>query len=186
MKLLSNSNSKLKKDGIKSFGLPAVKTCPFAGSCKAYCYASKGCYRFSSVVAAQEARFKLTRTPEFTTAMATELKPGGVVRIHDSGDFYSKAYVAKWVALATCNPHTYFYAYTKSVQYFKNIKLPANFRVIYSFGGKCDRLINTRRDYHAVVFKTREELIAAGYADSSESDLVAARGRSRKIGLVLH
>ena len=186
MELLSKSNSKLRKDGIVSFGLPAGKTCPFAGECRSFCYAAKGCYRFSSIEKAQNKRFLVTRTKQFVQAMSDECQPGGIVRIHDSGDFYSKAYLDKWVEIATHNPYTYFYAYTKSVQYFLGRTMPKNFRVIFSFGGKDDHMIDTRRDYHAVIFKDKAALDAAGYADSSESDLVAARGRIRRIGLIAH
>ena len=53
---LTNSNSKLKKSGLKNnakiytFDLPAYKTatgkitCPFAKDCVKFCYAQKGAY----------------------------------------------------------------------------------------------------------------------------------------------
>jgi hypothetical protein len=45
---ISWGNSKLKKDGIASFNLPPVSTCPAKGVCATWCYALlafNGCYR---------------------------------------------------------------------------------------------------------------------------------------------
>lgn len=189
MKLFSNSNRKLAKDGIFAFGLPAIKTCPNAGICKEICYAKKGSYRYPVVTQAQESRFKLTRNlPLFKLVANAEIKKRNIkiLRIHDSGDFYSTAYLSAWFTIMRENPQTQFYAYTKEVARLKKWRdiWPENFTVIFSYGGKQDDLIDEANDRHARVFHPfvpRPE-----YADASHSDLVAVYGKNHRIGLVKH
>jgi len=188
---LLSTNSKLKKDGIHSFGLPAIKTCPFAGACKAYCYATHGCYRYPVVKHARERNLKATREVGFSNRICAEISRRDIkrVRIHDSGDFYSRPYLAKWLDIAHRNPWTQFYCYTKSIPYFVEhppTYIPLNFRVIFSTGGKRSDLIDTEKHRHASVFKNSSRLNDFGYDDGSQSDLVAATTKSLKIGLILH
>ena len=52
------------------------------------------------------------------------------VRIHESGDFYNRAYVLKWFKIAAISPEKTFYAYTKRTDIFTEelLKLkPRNF-----------------------------------------------------------
>lgn len=186
--LLSNSNSKLRPDSIYSFGLPPVKTCPFAGACKSFCYAQNGFYRMTNVTSAHQKRLEATKRPDFVQVMVDEISRRLVkrIRIHDSGDFYSLTYLKRWIAIANALPEVSFYAYSKSIPLFRKVTLPKNFRVIFSAGGTKDHEIDTRRDFHALIFKTQRELDASGYVDGSNSDLVAAAGKARKIGLLLH
>jgi hypothetical protein len=187
-KLLSNSNTKLKKDGIFAFGIPAGITCPFAGACKEFCYAKKGSFRYPVVKAAQSRRWEATKQANFPEVITAEIKKRKVkrLRIHDSGDFYSRAYLAKWVAIAELNPETQFYAYSKSLPYFQGVTLPSNLRVIFSQGGKHDAMIDVEKHRHARIFDSVEALQAAGYVDSHATDLPAATDESLKIGLVFH
>jgi hypothetical protein len=46
-------------------------------------------------------------------------------------------------------------------------------------------MINPDSDRHARIFKTESELIAAGYANASNNDLIAI-GDNPKIGLLAH
>lgn len=214
MKLLTQ-NSKIKKSSkdspyhIFNFGITAVKACPFAGSCKKGCYATMGAYAFGNVKSAFDKRFDITKTPEFVSLMSAEIetklktatKRGKtlLIRIHDSGDFYSRAYVSKWYDIMRAYPQVKFYAYTKSLPYFNIIattaagtdvtmidpKKPSNFVLIFSQGGKLDHLINIYFHRHARVFETLKDLESAGYADASNNDLVAI-GNNPKIGLVYH
>ena len=54
-----------------------------------------------------------------------------IVRIHESGDFYSKEYAETWlrVAEACKGEKIIFIAYTKSFEFFDGVKLPENFRL---------------------------------------------------------
>ncbi len=195
MKLLSKSNSKLYKDGILTFGLPAGKTCPGAGACKEICYAQKGCYRFRNVKAVQENRLTATLRRDFEHVIFAELKglrkKPVAVRIHDSGDFYSQEYLDKWMRIANMNPSITFYAYTKSLD-LDFSKRPPNMLIIASAGSIYDdRIIDLvlggSVDTAATVVDSVDS-IAAGSVDSSDSDLIAidAAKNGKLIALIKH
>lgn len=192
MELLTQ-NSKLKKTSkttglrVFNFGIPAQDTCLWAGECKKYCYASKGAYIWSNVKPAFQRRLDATKQDDFPQVMIAEItkRKASVIRIHDSGDFYSREYLMKWFKIMESLPNVIFYAYSKSLPLFKGEKLPANFTLIKSEGGKRDDLIDPSVDRHARIFKTEAELIAEGYANASENDLIAI-GSNPKIGLLAH
>jgi len=199
MKLLTQ-NSKLKKTSIENnmrvlnFSLPAYKTitgktvCPFAKDCIKYCYAQKGNYKYPSVIKGLNNRYELSKTAEFVPKMNATiiLERPTHVRIHDSGDFYSIAYLNKWVQIANDNKEVIFYAYTKSIKFFiDGLKLPKNLKIIFSEGSKTDNLINTSKHRHARIFKSKELLQAAGYINASDNDLKAITS-NKKVGLVYH
>lgn len=192
MELLTQ-NSKLKKTSkttglrVFNFGIPAQDTCLWAGDCKKYCYASKGAYIWSNVKPAFERRLDATKQDNFSQVMIDEIirRKADVIRIHDSGDFYSREYLHKWFKVMESLPQVKFYAYSKSLPLLQGERLPANFTLIKSQGGKRDDLIDSSVDRHARIFKTEAELIAEGYANASENDLIAI-GDNPKIGLVAH
>ena len=64
------------------------------------------------------------------------------VRIHESGDFFSGAYLDAWIEVAQRNPDLQFYCYSKSLQLFHLLKLPENFYMTASYGGKWDYMID--------------------------------------------
>ena len=198
---LLTQNAKMKKTSkennakIFNFSIPAYKTksgkitCPFAKECVKYCYAQKGNYtRFPKIGELMEEKYKISKTNTFIPLMNEEIrkKKATHVRIHDSGDFYSIAYLNKWISIANDNKDIIFYAYTKSIKFFINgLKLPKNMKVIFSEGSKNDNLINTAKDRHARIFKSKELLAAAGYIDASNNDLKAIT-ENKKVGLVYH
>ena len=192
MELLTQ-NSKLKKTSklnnlrVFNFGIPAQNTCIWAGECKKYCYASKGAYIWSNVKPAFQRRYETTKQDNFPQLMIAEIikKKASHIRIHDSGDFYSKEYLHKWFKVMDSLPEVTFYAYSKSLPLFEGVKLPKNFVLIKSEGGKRDDLINPTTDRHARIFKTEQDLLNAGYVNASENDLKAI-GDNFKIGLIAH
>ena len=108
------------------------------------------------------------------------------VRIHDSGDFYSPLYLQKWIDIAKDNKSVIFYAYTKSIKFFvEGLTVPKNLKIIFSEGSKRDDLINVNKHRHARIFKTPNELKAAGYVDASSNDLQAITD-NKKVGLIFH
>jgi hypothetical protein len=206
---LLTQNGKMKKssqNGITNVNwtIPAfqsstgLKTCPNAGLCSIGCYARSGAYMFSNVKRAHEAKLALTQSDTFVGLIIADidlwLKKRNTkhlkVRIHDAGDFYSVSYLDKWVKIMNhfeTDSRVSFYAYTKQVELFKTSKgIPSNFTVIFSQGGKQDHLIDITKDRHARVFQTIEALESAGYQNGTEDDMVAACGKSNKIGLVFH
>jgi hypothetical protein len=94
--------------------------------------------------------FTQTTMPDFVNTMIGELlilsakakKQGKqlVVRLHDSGDFYSQAYLTKWITIMGYFPEVTFYCYTKSHVMLKTVEqcLPDNFYYIPSAGGLDD------------------------------------------------
>ena len=68
-----------------------------------------------------------------------------LVRIHESGDFYSPAYFAMWMHVARLIPDLKFYAYSKNLPMILEYgldMLPQNFYLTASRGGKFDYLID--------------------------------------------
>lgn len=209
MKLLTQ-NAKMQKSSTNEFTvvnwtIPAfqsktgLRTCPNAGLCAIGCYARQGAYRFGNVASVHEKKLELTQSDNFVQEMLIEinkwLKKRSVkhlkVRIHDAGDFYNVDYLNKWINIMTYfenNSKVSFYAYTKQVKMFQDesSRLPKNFRVIFSYGGKQDELIQIETDFHSRVFETIDELLANGYVDASQDDMIAAIGNCNKIGLVYH
>ncbi len=199
-----SQNGKMKKiqdRDVYNWGIPAfmsqnkIKTCPNAGVCASGCYAQSGSYRYSNVASKYEKRLELALSDQFETVLAEEIqyvseraskrgKPC-LIRIHDSGDFFSEQYTQKWLKLIQRFKNVQFYAYTKQVAQFKSMKLPANLIMIYSYGGLQDHLIDPERDRHSAVFQNETDLQNAGYADASQDDMVAI-GQNLKIGLVYH
>ncbi len=162
-----------------------------------------GAYVWPKVKQAYENRLALTQSETFVHtaqyAIAKRLKlvqnKGNqcIIRIHDSGDFYSKDYANKWINIMqffASNQNIRFYAYTKMVQMFKELQeldqLPDNFNIIYSYGGAEDSHIEKHIDRHSWVFQNETELLDAGYVNASHDDTIAAIGPNPKIGLIYH
>lgn len=201
MELLTQ-NSKLKKTskelGVRvfNFGIPAYKsasgklTCPMADACVKFCYAKKGAYIWSNVKPAFEKRYELTKTDDFVNKMYEEIvkKKPDYVRVHDSGDYYSKKYLDKWIDIALLFPEVKFYSYTNMIQMFLDVDLPSNFDVIFSDSGKQKHLINERKHRHTKIFSSHSDLLLAGYTDASSIDLMATKwfNKTNKVGLVFH
>ena len=199
---LLTQNSKLKKTskelGVRvfNFGLPAYKSasgkliCPMADSCVKFCYARKGAYIWSNVKPAFEKRYELSKTDDFVNKMYDEIskKKPDYVRVHDSGDYYSRQYLSKWIDIALLFPEIKFYSYTNMVQLFKEVELPSNFDVIFSDSGKQKHLIDTQVDRHTKIFSSDQELDRAGYVNASKVDLYATKwfSKNKKVGLVYH
>jgi len=199
---LLTQNSKLKKTSkslglrVFNFGIPAYKsasgklTCPFADACVKFCYAKKGAYIWSNVQPAFEKRYQLSKTDDFVNIMNQEIakKRPDYVRVHDSGDYYSRAYLDRWLAVAIHNPHIRFYSYTNCVDMLKNANLPDNYDIIFSDSGKQKHLINETKDRHTKIFHSHNELVSAGYTDASSVDLMATKwfNKTNKVGLIFH
>ena len=198
---LLTQNSKMKKTSLKNnakifnFSIPAYKTksgrvtCPFAAACVKYCYAQKGNYtRFPIVQELMEKKYEISKQNNFNSLMNAEIKKKKAthIRIHDSGDFYSVKYLAKWIQIAEYNKEVIFYAYTKSIKFFVDgLLLPDNMKIIFSEGSKHDELINIKEHRHARIFKNIDLLIASGYIDASTNDLKAIT-ENKKVGLIFH
>jgi hypothetical protein len=200
---LLTQNSKLKRTSkelnvrVFNFGIPAYKsasgklTCPFADACVKFCYAKKGAYVWSNVQPAFEKRYQLSKTDKFIQAMSDEItkKKPDYIRVHDSGDYYSKAYLNKWLAIAAIHTDVRFYSYTNCVQMLKDVDLPNNYDIIFSDSGKQKHLIDQKLDRFTKIFDSYDELMSKGYINASKIDLNATKWFNKdnnKVGLIKH
>jgi len=201
---------------IASFNLPAAgykfegkiyTVCIGAKGCKALCYAMQGRMQFKAsqiprvlnhqiLLRILDGDIGLTTTVQALDDLVQSLpKSYGLIRLHDSGDFFSMPYLLSWLEVIRRNPSILFYCYTKSVELFRTLLdnchrevLPDNLRVVRSFGGTHDHLIDTIREPHARIFKDVETLTAAGYInanDEVQGEIATILGK-RKIGLAYH
>ena len=186
---LSWGNTKLKRDGIASFNIPPISTCPAAGECQIFCYATQGQQWMKYGYKRRVAGFKATLDENFASLMIANIITEQCTRfrIHDSGDFYAPHYWLTWFHICRSLPKVKFYAYTKQIILYHKLKhlLPDNLNIIQSYGGKFDKFIDENLP-HAKIFKSLEDLLTAGYVDASESDLPAMSQSNVKIGLVVH
>lgn len=204
-----SQNAKMKRSStvydIYNWGIPAflsetgLKTCPKAKHCVSGCYARSGTYRFSNVAKKYESRLALTQQSDFIDTMVSEIKTANniaqkrdkkcLIRIHDSGDFFSDQYIFHWCMIMERLTNIQFYAYTKMISDFNSLRddglVPNNLTLIYSYGGSEDHLIDPKRDRHSRVFTDETSLLEAGYADASHNDTVAI-GDNPRIGLIYH
>lgn len=206
-KKILTSNSKLRKDGIYNFCMPAVHanvvmngkletlvTCESAGLCKNFCYASGSSYAFdcSMIKHHRNLQYMLDASFDFVDQIVKEIKSKRkltAIRWHDSADFIPMLWPIYVEVMKQC-PDVKFYAYTKMVKFFKELQskneIPSNLTLVYSFGGKFDSMIDINKDRHARIFKNRKDLRAAGYSETYNSDRNAFNPSKLKIGLIVH
>lgn len=148
----------LKKTQVVGFDLPAGYTCPKADKCLSFsnrvsgkitdgkstqfrCYAASIESAFTSVRKSHWQNYdsiKDLNSDDIASLILSELpKNVKVVRIHASGDFFSKDYFIAWTKVAEKRPDVSFFGYTKVLNYVSAEK-PQNFKLVYSFGGKMD------------------------------------------------
>lgn len=104
---------------------------------------------------------------------------------HDSGDFFSDAYLLAWLQICRDRPGNTFYAYTKEVDRFRRLvepNPPPNFLWVYSYGGTQDHLLKPSTDRVADVFPDEAAITAAGWSSQEASDLLAVLG-PRLVGI---
>lgn len=129
------------------FSLPAVMTCPGANTgCLSACYARRDerfpsvrKYRLANLILSHRADFVATMTDAIKSALYTKrgdlrrrfIGKKIVFRLHESGDFYSVAYMRAWYEIARAFPFIQFFTYTKSFQIYAACvaEKPANFVV---------------------------------------------------------
>ena len=187
----SHGNAKLGK-GTVIFNLPAGSTCPGALQCFSMavadangkrsivdgqhtqfrCFAASSEVQYDAVYANRQHNFKTIvealKSGNCADLINTELqkarkKNTKLVRIHESGDFFSAAYLLSWMLVAQANPDLKFYCYSKNLPLFVGLVLPSNFYFTASYGGKFDYLIDEGKfTRYAKVFMTEADANAAG------------------------
>ena len=87
-----------------------------------------------------------------------------LVRIHESGDFWCENYLKAWLMVADQRPQQTFYAYTKSLGMWYNLKdqIPPNFYLTASYGGTLDYMLKKNTDvYQRIAYVVYREQEAA-------------------------
>lgn len=183
---------------ILGYGIPADfdfdggNTCPGASACRGVCYAKQGRYIMAGVKNARLHNLSFfLRNGRAAFVMAAQMdlsrltkKTYNVVRVHDSGDFFSQEYLDAWKSIASVFPNVIFYAYTKSLHLDIESGRPENLRIVQSLGGKHDSKVNLSLS-HARIFASDAARERAEYVDGNVNDLPAIEG-AKCIGLVYH
>tara|TARA_Y100001963_G_scaffold41830_1_gene58641 strand:- start:1745 stop:2437 length:693 start_codon:yes stop_codon:yes gene_type:complete len=134
-KFLKNTNSKLGKS-IYAFDLPAVVSCPNSDKCFLDCYANKGTYLWKSAKNSNTYNFAiaLNDLKYLEKELIKEIEKRNInnIRIHSSGDFFSKEYFVMWCNIAKRFKSLNIFTYSKAPQ-IENLKVPKNLNIIDSF-----------------------------------------------------
>tara|TARA_Y100001963_G_scaffold138354_1_gene203017 strand:- start:61 stop:753 length:693 start_codon:yes stop_codon:yes gene_type:complete len=134
-KFLKNTNSKLGKN-IYAFDLPAVVSCPNSDVCFKTCYANKGTYLWKSAKNSNTYNFAiaLNDLQYLQSELIKEIEKRNIqnIRIHSSGDFFSKEYFLMWCNIAKRFKNLNIFTYSKAPQ-IEGLKVPKNLNIIDSF-----------------------------------------------------
>ena len=175
--LLKWSKGNAKKN-YYSFSLPAGKSCPSAFNCLAFveivddkriikdskfaefrCYSASDEVRHTNVYNQRKHNFDLLKSCKTVDEIYNLLDASipkikfSPFRVHDSGDFFNQMYFDAWLKIAVNNPDCLYYAYTKSLNYWveRLDKIPNNFKLVASYGGRHDHLIKKHNLISAIV-----------------------------------
>ena len=126
-----------KKMSFATWSLPAQVTCPNRTElCSKSCYAMKAQRMYSSVRSSRQLNFEDSKSESFVHDMVAAIaknpavKKFGVLRIHESGDFYNQTYLNKWILICKALPSVMFLAFTKSLLDYSDC--PDNMQIVYS------------------------------------------------------
>lgn len=112
----------------------------------------------------------------------------GIIRVHVGGDFFSLNYMTAWMDAAAMNKGKLFYAYTKSLNMWIQLKkrgaIPNNFVLTASRGGMLDHLIDEHQLREARVVYS--ELEAAAYGLEIDHDDSHALYNGPSFALLIH
>jgi len=131
---LKNSNSKLGKK-IHAFDLPAVVSCPDSSTCFKTCYANKGTFIWKSAKNSNTYNYAiaLNDIEYLQKELIKEIEKKNIkcIRIHSSGDFFSKEYFLMWCNIAKHFKDLKIFTYSKAPQINKLV-IPSNLNIIKS------------------------------------------------------
>ncbi len=166
-------NAKLASLGLAlyTFSLPSGHSCHFAKDCLSKAVVTNGkvgiqdgpqtqfrCFSatqevvYTGVREQRQHNFNLLKEAKTTEKMVELIdkslpKKADVIRIHVGGDMFNQNYFNAWRDIALLHPKITFYAYTKSLPYWvaQIDKIPGNFKLNASKGGRYDALITKHR-----------------------------------------
>ena len=213
----TNGNAKLAS-GVWHFSILSGVTCPGASICKAWvatktvdgkkvrrlaegpdaelrCFSASQEIAFNSLYDNRSHNTRLLKAAKTVEGMWQLIleslsEHAGLVRVHIGGDFFSQEYFDAWMSTAKSRPRTIFYAYTKSIHFWRNYlsrakKLPTNFKMVASMGGVFDNLVDKKRMCYAVIVNHPEEAEALGLPIEDGDDSMAQHAK-HPFALLLH
>lgn len=159
--ILQIGNMKLPKS-TAIFNLPSGMSCPGQTDlCKKICYAKKAERMYPQTLPYRLRMYELSLRKDFVSIMREEIKRVTqankkvkitTIRVHESGDFYSQAYVNKWLEISMEFTGIKFYAYTKSF-FLDFSKRPSNFVIKLSLDPTSDSsALGTVGDFDGVTW----------------------------------
>jgi hypothetical protein len=186
-----------KKTGKRAYSLDllAGHTCPFAKDCKSTvtetktgkrkitdgpdcefrCYAASGEIRLPEVYALHKANTRLLKSRRSIAGivslfLASLPKNAEIIRLHASGDIFSEKYFLALIEIAKAKPNIVFYGYTKAIPFLAKYRdvIPANLKLVASFGGTHDHLIRDMISVTVVYsrYEARKRRLAVDQDDS--------------------
>jgi len=159
-KMIQLGNAKLPKN-IGIVNLPCKETCPWATDfCLGCCYAQKAENIRPACLPYRKRMLYATQQDNFVDFMTNEVKRVNLYkhridyfRIHESGDFYSTDYYAKWLGIINNVPELKFLAYTKNPN-IGRIERPKNLILKLSWDISTDlqALNGAMKDYDGLAY----------------------------------
>lgn len=201
------------KRKVYSLDILSGWSCPFARECLSKVHVDihgKRTVRdgleteFRCFSASQEALFKgvydlrkhnfdlLRKSGDMLGLLSDSLpKNAGIIRIHVAGDMFSQAYLEAWAMLACERPDVLFYAYTKSLKYWLELRsrraVPKNLILTASYGGRDDGLIKKNRLRYAKVVYSVEQAESLGLdIDHDDSHAADPSKWRQSFALLIH
>ena len=172
---------------FRNFSIPAgPEICRFC-TIGPMCYTNNGRMVWKPIRQAYEKNLEMVKDGTIWDRIEKELKAlerkaereGAQVyiRVHDTGDYFSKAYLENWLEVARDHPTIIFYSYTKAVGWVKEYmdlgEVPDNYRFVFSIGSTQDLFLE-ETDRVAGVFGEGRD-IPPGWHDGSHDDYWAAQ-----------
>lgn len=134
VRLTKDGNEKIEKKTCIVFCMPTT-ICPV--QCPG-CYAKRPERQYKNCLPSRMRNYEASLNETFVPNMISELKKNKrtIVRIHESGDFYSQDYLDKWQAIISACPEKRFYTYTKTERLFNFTAILSleNFNLVSSLG----------------------------------------------------
>ena len=210
----SPANTKLKKLAKKtgkkvySLDLQAGVSCPFARDCKSQvietpnglriqdgrytqfrCYAASGEVLFTPAYRVHRNNYlaiKQAKSVKRIKKLILDSLPhdAGIIRLHSSGDFFSKNYFKAVLEVCQETPHIRWYGYTKALPYLVQYTLPKNLRLVASYGGKCDSYIEEYKLVSCKVVYSKNEAKKAKLSLDT-NDFLCYNAR-KSFGVLIH
>ena len=203
------------KRKIYSLDLLSGYSCPFAKAClsKAVadengkrkiqdgkdnefrCFSASQEVQYNGVYNLRKHNFDLLRGKHLNDMIAllnrSMPKNLGICRIHVAGDFFNSDYMFAWINLAMMHTDRLFYAYTKSLAYWRKhheyIDQLDNFVLTASYGGSMDQLIEEKQLRSAkVVFSESEAADLDLAIDHDDSHAARPSLSGQDFALLIH